>query len=101
MPHPDVIVEYHLLSSRILKDKTMNVRLIYIPNDDKQNCPLCRLKINSSTILVLNQPTKINLSKVPNVFELPNKITWLYNLGYQLKCFNGFDFSCSIKFQTS
>ena len=83
MPNPDVIVEYHLLSSRILKDKTMDVKLIYIPNDDKQNCPFCRLKLIVEQYQFLISQSKTILSKVPNVFELPNKVKWLHNFGYQ------------------
>ena len=30
--------------SRISKDKTMADKLMYIPNDDTQNYPFCRLK---------------------------------------------------------
>ena len=31
-------------NSRILRDKTMADKLIYIPNDDTQNYPFCRLQ---------------------------------------------------------
>ena len=31
--------------SDILRDKTMDNKLKHIPNDDKQNCPFCRLLV--------------------------------------------------------
>ena len=31
--------------SGILRDKTMDDKLIYIPNDDKQEYPICKLKL--------------------------------------------------------
>ena len=34
-----------LSRSGILRDKTMDDEFIYIPNDDKQNYPSCRLKL--------------------------------------------------------
>ena len=57
MPHPNVIVEYHLLSSRILKDKTMDVELV-----------IDWLKILENIIL-----KKLN-KKVPKVFGPTNKL---------------------------
>ena len=40
-----------------IRDKTMDDKLLYIPNDDTQNYPFCRLK---ST---LNEPTNQNSPK--------------------------------------
>ena len=31
----------HHFTAGITKDKTMDVKLIYIPNNNKQNCPFC------------------------------------------------------------
>ncbi len=36
-------IELPLLNSGILRDKTMDDKLMYIPNDDKQYKPFCRL----------------------------------------------------------
>ena len=36
-------IEFPLQKSGILRDKTMTDRFMYIPNDDKQNLPFCRL----------------------------------------------------------
>ena len=47
-------------------------KLIYIPNDDKQNYPFCRLKlldVKVWTPLVWNEPVNVS-----TVFEPTNKI---------------------------
>ena len=38
------------LKPRILKDKKMADKLMYIPNNDTQNYPYCRLKLVVETI---------------------------------------------------
>ena len=46
---------------RILRDKTMDDKLIYIPIDDKQNYPFCRLTLLDVKV----GPTNPNSIKVP------------------------------------
>ena len=53
----------------------MTVKLMYIPNDDTQNCPFCKLQIVVETQLI--EPTNQNLIKVPQVFKSTNKKTLL------------------------
>ena len=46
---------------RNLREKTMADKLIYIPNEDTQNYPFCRLLLVVET--QLNEPTKHNSNK--------------------------------------
>ena len=39
------IITFYAILSGILRDKTMEDKLIYIPNDDKHNYPFCWLKL--------------------------------------------------------
>ena len=59
---------------------TIADKLIYIPNDDTQNYPFCRLKFVVETfehsIKITNQS---NFTKVPKVFKPTNKKTLLYD----------------------
>ena len=72
----------------ILKDKTIDDKLTYIPYDDKLNLnyPFCRLELVvksfDNNILELNNANTI---KKDPVFEPTNKITQLYNFG--LHCY--------------
>ena len=60
-------------------DKTMAYNFIYIPNDDTQNYPFCRLpKLDETQDTQLNEPTNQNLIKVPKVDKSTNKKTLLY-----------------------
>ena len=43
-----------MLSPGIRRDKAMADKLIYIPNDDTQNYPLCRLQLEVETFGYLN-----------------------------------------------
>ena len=52
-------------------DKTMDDKLIYITNDDKQDYPFCRLRSMVETWGQTNE----NSVKVPKVSELANRIT--------------------------
>ena len=65
-------IQHNTNISGILRDKTMDDKLIFIPNDDKQNYPYFRLKL-----LVENQNSEI----VPKVFETTNNTVSLYNFG--------------------
>ena len=40
-----ISIKSKTIMSGVLGDKTMDDKLIYIPNDDKQNFPFCRLKL--------------------------------------------------------
>ena len=62
--------------SRDLKGKTMDNKLMYIPNEDKINYPFCRLNYYDINIF---EQTNHNLTKVPKI-ELDNGIQ---NFGYQ------------------
>ena len=56
-------------------------KFMYIPNDDTQNYPICRLKLVVETLdTQLNEPTNQNTIKVPKVVKPTNKKT-LYNFG--------------------
>ena len=50
----------------------MDDKLMHIPNDEKQNYPLSRLKLYWLKSL---KPTNENSTKVPKVFEPTNKKT--------------------------
>ena len=68
----------------VLRDKTMDDKLIYIPNYDKQYYHFCRFdyllkRLDTSSLEPINQ----NLIKVPKVLTPNNKITWLWIFGYQ------------------
>ena len=41
----------HSILVGILRDRTLDDKLIYIPNDDKQNYSFCRLKLLGTTSL--------------------------------------------------
>ena len=60
----------------ILRDKTMEDKLIEIPNDDKQYYPFCRL-------ILLVKMFGIFHKNVSKVFKPTNKITLIQNFGYQ------------------
>ena len=49
---------------------------MYIPNDDTQKYPFCRIRLDTE----LNEPTNHNLIKVPK-FVKPTKKTLLQNFG--------------------
>ena len=47
----------------------MDDKLMYIPNDDKQNYPFCRLQLVVGTFKHLNKLTNQNSIKVPKVLK--------------------------------
>ena len=49
-------------------------KLMYIPNNDIQNYPFCKLQLVVKTF-GLNKPTNQNFIKVPKVVESTNKKT--------------------------
>ena len=64
---------FNWLSFRLnLRDKTMNVKLIYIPNHEKLNYPCCRLKL-----LKVFEPTKSTRDKImaDKLMYIPNDDT--------------------------
>ena len=65
-----------VIISGILRDKTIANKLMYIPNDDKQNYPFCTLELMVKMFGYATEWT--NQSKhttnVPKIFELTNKI---------------------------
>ena len=74
----NVIWEFDKISHSlgILREKTMADKLIYIPNDDTQNYPLCRLQFVVETLATqLNLPNKS--IKVTKICKLTNKKTLL------------------------
>ena len=55
--------------------------LMYIPNDDTQNCLLCRLQLAIETFgYSTNEPTNPNSMKVPKVVNKENTIIKLWGL---------------------
>ena len=47
---------------------------MYIPNDDVQNYPFCRLQLKVETFKTkLNEPTNQNSNKAPEVVKPTNK----------------------------
>ena len=50
--------------------ETMADKFIYIPNNDSQNYPFCRLKRLDTQ---RNEPTNQNLVEVPNIVEIVRK----------------------------
>ena len=48
-------------------------KLMYIPNDDPQNNPFCRLQLDTQQ----NEPSNQNSIKVPKVDKTTNKKTLL------------------------
>ena len=59
----------------ILRDKTMDEKLMYILNDDNQNYPFCILQL--VVWLPTNEPTNENSIQVPKVVKTTNKKTLL------------------------
>ena len=56
----------------------MASELLYIPNGDIQNYPICRLQFVDETFdIQLNEPASQNSIKVPKVIRLMNKKTLL------------------------
>ena len=56
----------------------MTDKLIYIPNNDTQNCPICRLKLWLKRLNTQrNKPTHKNSVKVLKVVKLTDKKTLL------------------------
>ena len=55
-------------------------KCMYIPNDDAQNYPFCRLQIVVETF-GQNEPTNQNSIRVHKVVQPTNKKTLLYDLG--------------------
>ena len=56
----------------------MTDKLLYIPNDDMQNCPFYRLQLMIETFdTQLNELTNKNLMKVPKVVKPTNEKTLL------------------------
>ena len=53
---------------------------MYIPNDNIQYYPICRLKL-VVVIFGLKEPTNESLKEVSKVLDPPNKKTLLYNFG--------------------
>ena len=53
MDERDRQTERQTLISNKTKEKTMNDKFIYIPNDDKQNNPLCRLGLSITELLAM------------------------------------------------
>ena len=47
--------------------------LIYIPNDDTQNHPFCRLQSVGKTLDTQLKPTILNSIKVPKIMYLANE----------------------------
>ena len=45
--------------SREQRDKTMIIKLMFIPNDDTLNNPFCRLELAVKTLNLINQLIKI------------------------------------------
>ena len=54
-------VDVSVLIPGIYRDKTMGNKLIFIPSDDKQNKPLCRLKL-LKTLQVRSNQTSFRVS---------------------------------------
>ena len=68
------------------RDKTFGDKLAYIPNDDKQIYSSHKLissveKLDTTTL----EPSKLNLIRVPKVYEPTNKITRSNNFSYRCK----------------
>ena len=61
-----------------LQDKIMTDKFMYIPNNDKQNYPFCRLKLVVETLYnQLNEPNNQNQIKIPKFVKPTNKKTLL------------------------
>ena len=58
------------------RDKTVADKFIYIPNDDTENYPFCRLQLETCSYQ-LYEPTNQNSIKVLNVVRPTNKKTLL------------------------
>ena len=62
----------------ILWDKTMDDKLINIPNDDKQNYLICELILFVRSMVTTSlKPTNQNSKILPKVCKPKIKITWL------------------------
>ena len=70
----DFILVLFTIKTGILRDKTIADKLMYIPSNDTQNYPFCRLQLVVETF---NEPTNQNSIKVPKVIKLTNKKTLL------------------------
>ena len=60
---------------RYTRDQTMADKLMYIPNNDSQSYPLCRLKLVDETF------EHSKFTKAPEVVNLSHKKSLLKNFG--------------------
>ena len=65
MIHGKVVIHLSGIFSGILRDKTIQVTLMYIPNDDKHSYPFCKSKLLVETTSL--QLANHNSIKVPKV----------------------------------
>ena len=61
---------------KIYRDRTIAVKFMYIPNDDTQNYPFCKLQLVVETFWP-NKPTNQNPLKDPKIVNPTNKKTLL------------------------
>ena len=59
-------------------------KFMYIPNDDNQNYPFCRLQLKRLETQI-NEPTNQNSIEVPKLLTPTNKKTLSYNFGDYFK----------------